>query len=178
MLAMLVTMLLCGNAAATAIWHDFIGQNEVTDYFINCNNRSVHYTHDITDEASGFFDPSQDFVSYYTLTIYLSDDSKTDGCEIAYVNQPGLLGDGFYQFNYTSPDFGWSLLGRSSLNETGKLDVDILRVVGDFYFVSSKLAAYGCKGEEPHAVSEPGAMMILGFGLFGLAGCARKRFKR
>lgn len=173
-LAILVTMLLCGNAAATPfVWKDVYN----TEKSLNNTNRDVHYTHNITDADSGSFDPSKDFVSNYTLKISLNDDSKTDGCEIAYINQPGLSGDGLYNFTYTSQYFGWSLLGRLSLNETGSLTIDIFRIFGDFEFVSSELYAYGCKGE-PLAVSEPGAMMILGFGLFGLAGCARKRFKR
>lgn len=172
MLAMFVTMLLCGNAAATPLWTDDIQKNEL----LNKTNRGVHYIHDITDPQSGAFNPQSDFVSSYTLAIKLKDD-ESDGCEIAYINQPGFAGDGFFNFSLKSQSFGWSLLGRSGLNETGLLAVDIFRVLGDFYFVSSELKAYGCRGGEPLAVSEPGAMMILGFGLFGLAGFARNRFK-
>jgi hypothetical protein len=178
MLAMLVTMLLCGNAAAIPYtWRDSINMAE-SPLLLDGSYRVFNYPHIISDLDSNSFNPRLDDVSSYTLKITLKDD-ENDRCEIAYVNQPGLLGDGFYNFfNHTSQDFGWSLLGRSSLNETGTLEVDIIRLSGDFYFLSSDLEAYGCKGGEPIAVYEPGAMMILGFGLFGLAGCARKRFKR
>jgi len=165
--AMLSTLFLCGNVLAVPwVWTD----NIIEDRPISTSS-PYHYVH----RLSGF-DPGKDFLSTYYVEIALFDDEVTDGAERAYIKLPGLLADGFYDFRYESNTYGFSLLGWIQLQLSGVLDVCIIANKGDFIFDYSHLTAYGCESE-PYSVAEPGAMMVLGLGLFGLAGCARRKFK-
>jgi hypothetical protein len=166
-LAGVATFFLCGNAVAVPwVW---------TDNIDDLHYVSVGNPYDYVHQLYGF-DPGEDFLSTYCLEISLSDDG-TDGREIAKIDLPGIVADGYYNFSYESNTYGISLLGWIQLQTSGLLDVTIKATRGDFNFVYSHLTAYGCESE-PYSVTEPGAMMVLGAGLFGLAGCARKRFKR
>ena len=166
-LATIGGMFLCCNAVAVPwVWTDNIDGN------VGISTAApYHYVHQLYG-----FDPGKDFLSTYTLEIALSDDQDLE-FEKAYINLPGIISDGFYNFSYDWNTFGISLLGWIQLQTSGLLDVYIVATKGDFIFDYSHLTASGCESE-PYSVSEPGAMMVLGAGLFGLAGCARKRFKR
>jgi len=136
---------------------------------------SFDYTHDLTDNSPTPFNPGEDLILSYNLNVSLYDDRGfLDLGEIAFIDQPGLLGDGVYDFSYTNQDFGWSLTGLLSLNLLGGLDVTITSVGGDFYLASSTLTACGDNASAP--VPEPATLLLLGSGLLGLAGL-RKRNK-
>jgi hypothetical protein len=176
-LAAIAAMLLCGNAIGGVFTWDDIYKDPAGNVYLSTSKPLYHFSHDIGDGDNGFV-PGQDLIYSYSLTVTLLDDiDKICQLELAFVNQPGYKGDGFYTFSSTSKTFGWSIAGLAMLNASGFLDVDIFAVWGDFFFAESKLTAHGYDAY-PHAVTEPGAMMVLGAGLFGLAGCARKRFKR
>src|SRR5262245_9143035 len=77
------------------------------------NRASYTYTHDLTDNG---FRPLNDVISGFHLSINLADDDSNffrDGPELAFVDLPGLLGDGYvYSFGQTGEEFGgWSILG-------------------------------------------------------------------
>ncbi|GAB6907349.1 putative Secreted protein containing PEP-CTERM bacterial domain [Desulfosarcina cetonica] len=161
-------------SAVPTTWTDTIDWNP--DQFVDDWN-SVSYTHDITDDG---FDTifGGDYITDYSLTIRLYDDqSGWDEVfvETAFISQPGIIGDGFYNFSYTSETYGWSLAGLIQLNLLGTLDVTVTSVFGDFYLDYSILTANG----ESAPVPEPATMLLLGTGLVGLAGASRKKiFKK
>ena len=138
---------------------------------------SAPYTHDLTvvdDDTLVAFKPGKDIISNYSLSVSLYDDSGRwcDLWEIAYINQPGWSGDGFYNFRLTNQDFGWSLAGVADINDDGILNVEINSWFGDFMVDSSTLVANG----DQNPVPEPATMLLLGSGLIGLAGLGRKKF--
>lgn len=165
------------NVAMSApyTWTDIVNENVlITD--------SYTYTHDITDGADGFvgyLDGGDDIIYSYSLTIQLWDDGgRRDYGELAFIDQPGLFGDGLYNFSYTSAEYGWSLAGVVSLNIDGLLSITIDSVYGDFIFGVSTLVAEGDNGSSA-PVPEPTTLFLLGTGLVGIAGASRKKiFKR
>ena len=158
-------------AAAPYTWVDTIDFNP--DVYIGSWD-SFSYQHDITDQ--GFDGILQgDYVESYSLTVSLYDDGgRRDWGELAYINQPGLIGDGFFDFSYTSAEYGWSIAGLLQLNFLGTLDVTINSIYGDFYLDQSTLVADGATAPVP----EPATMLLLGTGLLGLVAFGRKRFKK
>lgn len=177
LLGILCAMLLIAGTAGIAgatpcTWTDTIDGDVYVASF-----GSYSYQHDITDDG---FVPLVDFATNYVLTIGLYDDNRGIdewfGCEVAFVDQTGLLGDGSYSFAYENQDFGASILGLVQINLLGTLDVTIQSLWGDFCFGQSVLTAYGESNSAP--VPEPASMILLGTGLLGLAGYGRKKFKR
>ena len=164
-------------AAVPTTWTDTIDWNP--DEKISMWS-GLSYTHDITDDPGGFesyFMGGNDIIDSYSLTLSIYDDGGLcDWFEIARIDQPGVIGDGFYNFSQTSENFGWSIAGVLSLNFTGMIDVTVSSWFGDFYLDSSELVARGDNGTAP--VPEPATLLLLGTGLLGLVGIGRKKFNK
>lgn len=180
---MLTILLVLGSAgwatAAPYTWTDVIDWKP--DQYIDSKD-SFTYSHDITDGQDGFdgfFMGGDDIIWDYSLTVSLYDDRDKKGrFEIARIDQPGIIGDDFYDFRYENQDFGWSFAGLLALNLTGTLDVTIHSWVGDFFLDQSFLTAQGDNGRGSAPVPEPATMILLGTGLLGIAATSRKKFKK
>jgi hypothetical protein len=161
-------------AAELYTWTDVIDWDP--DRYIE-PRQSFSYTHDITDGQdgfSGYLMGGDDIIWDYSITVSLYDDEKNDFFEIASIDQPGLIGDGFYDFHYDNQEFGWSLMGLFSLNRTGELDVNINSWSGDFFFDQSVFVATGDNGSDLAPVPEPATIILFGSGLLGVATIGRK----
>jgi hypothetical protein len=138
------------------------------------NSQSYTYTHNLNDNG---FRPLNDLITGFHLSINLADDTRAWELlpELAYVDLPGALGDGFVtNFGVSGEEFGgWSILGLLQLNTLGTLTVTISSIMGDFNLVGSTLTATGLANVA--SVPEPGALGLLGIGLMGMAFSMRRR---
>jgi hypothetical protein len=138
------------------------------------NSQSYTYTHNLNDNG---FRPLVDAITGFHLSINLADDTRSWELlpELAFVNLPGALGDGFVSnFGVSGEEFGgWSILGLLQLNTLGTLTVTISSILGDFNLVGSTLTAQG--QSYVASVPEPGALGLLGIGLMGMAFSMRRR---
>ena len=139
------------------------------------SGQSYTYMHNVNDNG---FRPFTDWITGFHLSLNLADDANDRfwDPELAYVNLPGSLGDGFVgNFGMSGEEFGgWSVLGLFELNTLGTLTVTIRSIVGDFNLVGSRLTANGL-ANVPASVPEPGALGLLGIGLMGIALSMRRR---
>lgn len=181
MILCVLTFILCASGLASAFpttWTD--SHDWEPDIYVG-PRRAFFYTYDITDGDNGFESylmGGNDRIYSYSLILGLyddTDDTKRER-EIAFIDQPGLLGDGVYKFNYLDNEFGWSALGIIKLRTTGKLSVVVKSVTGDFYVDYGRLIVSGDDGTQENApVPEPATMILLGTGLIGLTGASRKK---
>jgi hypothetical protein len=158
---------MCGVAnAGPMTWTDTYDFNP--DRFLTQGD-TVLFTHDITDGPNGF-KSSTDDVSSYQLVFNLYDDQDTDrnGKEEA-VAWLGSTGD---YFNLSGVEYGgWTLIGHTQLELTGRLTVAISSLIGDFYLGSSTLTVNGVR----RSVPEPGTLALFGVALLGFGLMRRKR---
>ena len=159
---------LCGTALAVPFtWTDTFDPSKDSSKDLRIGwFSSYSYSHDL----EGFSLEDGDVITGYRLTLSLYDDDCQP--EIAFVNLPGIKGDGFYNFSFSKQnnEYDWSFAGVMSLNKYGRLDVTIYSLGGDFFFDWSKLTAWGENQTAP--VPEPASMLLFGTGLivFGFTG--------
>jgi hypothetical protein len=161
-------LVLCGAAnASPTVWTDEINFSPAKLVTVTS---PVAFTHDITDAASGGFVVGSDTVSSYQLTLDLYDDWD-NAIEVAYIAQPGLIGDRIY-FDLSGKEYGgWSLLAQWQIQSEGHLSVVVASLLGDFYIGGSKLVVNG----DRKSVPEPGTLALLGGALIGFGLLRRRR---
>lgn len=168
---LLAAAVLLGSAvvaqATPATWVDYIDFNP--DVYVS-QWTSYSYQHNITDNG---FNVGTDSVFSYSLNVNLFDDQRNDGLEIALIDLPGWSGDRIF-FDLSGQEFGgWSFAGYAELASTGKLDVTVDSLWGDFFIGSSTLTVKG----DHVGVAEPSTLALMGLGLLGVAGLSRKKAK-
>ncbi|WP_455204103.1 PEP-CTERM sorting domain-containing protein [Kaarinaea lacus] len=161
-----------GNATAVPMtWTDVYNPVD-TPILLSATNTTHSWTHDLTDDGfdPGFF--SDDFITDYSITLNVFDD-QDNLREVAFFNQPGVIGDGLFEVNYNDVELGMSFFGFLALNATGMLDVSLTRTRGDFFFGGSTLVANGLT--KAASVPEPGTLALLALGLLGIGFQLRSR---
>lgn len=166
-LALLGLALGAAANASPMVWTDTIDFKPAE--LVNLRN-SVSYTHDITDAASGGFVVGADTVNSYQLVLNLFDDWD-NAYEVAYVSQPGLIGDTIYVNLGGSEYGGWSLAAQWQIQSQGQLSVTVVALLGDFYIGGSQLVVNG----DRRAVPEPGTLALLGGALLVFGMLRRRR---
>src|SRR5688572_27925258 len=164
----LLGLALCGAASASPmIWTDEINFRPAERVSLT---NPVGFVHDITDASSGGFVVGSDTVNAYKLVLNLYDDWD-QSFEVAYIAQPGLIGDKIYVDLSGSEYGGWSLLAQWQIESQGRLSVVVASLLGDFYIGGSKLVVSG----DQRAVPEPGTLALLGAALLGFGMLRRRR---
>lgn len=168
-------------AASASPWVDTLNLNQIVP-------PTRHFTHDLTMQG---FVPGVDAITSLTLEVRLRDDATGrladwpallggDGIEIATIDPEGhvlpIVWDNWFLSDEIGSDTVASMTWSGSdwtllFSQDGLFQVTVSSLVGDFYLVSSTLTAIGTSAFVP----VPGALALMGIGLVGVAGFARRR---
>jgi hypothetical protein len=162
------------TAAANAAFVPATWSNEIGGTHYVSPGNPHEYTHYLNN-----FQPLDDLITSFSLSIDLFDDSRKDTLETAEIDITGWT-DGYVKsINFGNDAYeGWSILGLVELNLLGQLSVAVSSVCnwtacGDFYVGTSTLVANGLTKQVP----EPGTIALLGLGLLGVGFGRRKLAK-
>lgn len=149
-------------------WSDEIAFENVYLSATRANGAQNYYyfTHDLLDNG---FDPVVNEAEKGTLWVTLLDDGE-DATQISSEMAKIALSGQHSYFDFTGTLNGISVQfwGLWQINTSGQLDVSLYATQGDFTLAASRLEVSGSQ------VPEPATLMLLGFGLAGLAVVGRR----
>ncbi|MBW2051411.1 MAG: hypothetical protein JRI85_04095 [Deltaproteobacteria bacterium] len=149
-----------GLAGATTI--SFTDQHNPAPIILNFANPSHSFTHDINDDG---FNPLMHEITSAEIWLCMWDAPPLEGdppYEFVQVLFDGGSYDGSSFFEVTLGGYSFEL-AFSILQNDGLINVDINRMAGDFVFNKSTLFV------DATVIPIPGAILLLGSGLIGLA---------
>jgi hypothetical protein len=139
---------------------------------------SVSWTFDITDPASGGFNPGTQDVTSASVRLNFSDDGW-DFFEFARLD----VGENRFYWEVDTGNVGFAITSLMTLSDTGRVAATLTARWGDFYFNSATLSAIGTEldpsgGDAPAPVPEPSTILLMGTGILGLVAYGRKRYNK
>lgn len=159
-----VAIMAVSSLSSATTWTDYSLDNKL----INSSNTSYTHTYDITDGINGFV-PGTDLALLGTLRLNFQGLGWTD---FALLDIENVLPNTVSVLNVVLPNY--LLVGAMwSINDDGKLDLNLAWKRGEFTLYDSILCVTGC--DNSPAVPEPGTIMLLGAGFLGLAVYTKRR---
>jgi hypothetical protein len=171
-------MALAGTAMATT-WTDNVANN-FSFNGTGKDHQTYHFQYDLTGTGSPLnvlsdvFVPGADVASTTGSSLLLNFSGDNSG-DLATVKLD--LGNETNQTSYQVADetIGLSATAITQLNTAGTLDLDIIWQAGTFSLTNSTLTVNGTEAATAAPVPEPGTVMLLGAGFFGLAIYGKRR---
>ncbi len=144
------------------------------------HGESITYTHNITDQPTGFI-LGQHQVNTAYLSIELRDDGDTDSwCKIHTWEVALITSEDGAAFKITDVDYddvGVKLGAVATLNDSGLLDVTLRSLLGDFEVRISTLFMRGDDGTggQTSPIPEPSAALLFGLGTLVVGSGGRRK---
>ncbi|HEY4366778.1 MAG TPA: PEP-CTERM sorting domain-containing protein [Steroidobacteraceae bacterium] len=143
---------------------------------------SITFTQDITDGPNGYR-PGIDSLTKLVFSFDVADDKESlFTYELGNIAIDAVSDLGFTTTTFVSTIFGGlnsvdplTVNTHLTLWDTGKYDITVSSLLGDFVVKSATLEAYGDRSAVVTSVPEPTTLALMGIGLLGVGLTGRRR---